>query len=156
MRKTLTILWKQMFLWLNPHLERFTPSTKLNPHLYSSKFPTPTYTEGSELQPPPLLTHTHTHTHTRVGGRNSGVYLLICNFIFLLAIFQRKHYVLEECDMCPHLCHMWVWETEQASTRISLSLIIFLNFDVSVESSITYNFGWQKREGAFHPRLFRV
>ena len=37
-----------MFLWLNPHLERFTPSTKLNPHLCSSKCPTPTYTVGLE------------------------------------------------------------------------------------------------------------
>ena len=37
-----------MFLWLNPHLEIFTPSPKLNPHLCSSKCPTPTYTEGLE------------------------------------------------------------------------------------------------------------
>ena len=29
-----------------PHLERFIPSTKLNPHLPFDKLPTPTYTMG--------------------------------------------------------------------------------------------------------------
>ena len=45
-----------------PHLERFTPSTKLNPNLCSSKCLTPTYKEGSgrNLHPPP--------PPTRVGG----------------------------------------------------------------------------------------
>ena len=33
---------------LNPHLERFTPSTKLNPYLCSSKCQTPTYRAGLE------------------------------------------------------------------------------------------------------------
>ena len=33
-------------MWLNPHLEIFTPSTKLNPHLCSGKCPTPPYTAG--------------------------------------------------------------------------------------------------------------
>ena len=54
--ETLTILWKQMFSWLNPHLERFTPSTKPNPHLSFWKYPTPTYRvvlEKSSTPPPP-------------------------------------------------------------------------------------------------------
>ena len=37
-----------MFLWLNSHLERLTPSTKFNPHLCSKKCPDPPYTEGLE------------------------------------------------------------------------------------------------------------
>ena len=60
LRETLTILWKQMFKYLNAHLERFTASTKLNPHLRSSKCPPPTYTAGLEKASTP----------TRVGGRN--------------------------------------------------------------------------------------
>ena len=46
LRRSLTIPWKQRFLWLNPHVERFTLSTKLNPHLCFSKCLTPTYTVG--------------------------------------------------------------------------------------------------------------
>ena len=37
------ILWKQT---LEPKLERFTPSTNLNPNLQFDKLPTPTYTMG--------------------------------------------------------------------------------------------------------------
>ena len=36
--------WKGILLWLIPHLQRFAPSTNLNPYLHSSKLPTPTYT----------------------------------------------------------------------------------------------------------------
>ena len=39
-----------------PHLERFTPSTKLNPHLHFDKLPTPTYTlvlKKPSTPPPP-------------------------------------------------------------------------------------------------------
>ena len=35
---------KRTLLWLNSHLERFTSSTKLNPHLTFSELLTPTYT----------------------------------------------------------------------------------------------------------------
>ena len=41
LKSNLTILRRQTFMWLNPHLEIFTPSTKLNPHLCSGKCPTP-------------------------------------------------------------------------------------------------------------------
>ena len=46
LKRNLTILRRQTFMWLSPHLEIFTPSTKLNPHLCSGKCPTPPYTAG--------------------------------------------------------------------------------------------------------------
>ena len=52
-------------MWLNPHLEIFTPSTKLNPHLCSGKCPTPPPTRRVwiNLQPP-------LHQGGGGGGRN--------------------------------------------------------------------------------------
>ena len=54
LKRNLTILRRQTFMWLNPHLEIFTPSTKLNPHLCSGKCPTPPPTRRVwiNLQPP--------------------------------------------------------------------------------------------------------
>ena len=51
-----------------PHLERFTPNTELNPHLHFYKLPTPTYTMVSKKSSTP---------HQGGGGRNYACYIFI-------------------------------------------------------------------------------
>ena len=54
LKRTLMILGKQTFSWLNPNLEKFTPSTKPNHNIRFRKHPTPTYMEVLEKSLTPL------------------------------------------------------------------------------------------------------
>ena len=70
--------------WLNPHLERFTPSTNLNANLLFDKLPTPTYTmvlkKTLTAQHDGLQTKTIRYLYDLSSSYVLGIIVYLCDF----------------------------------------------------------------------------